>query len=605
MNKKRTLLSLLLLIITFSVSAYAFENDDSAADFLVGFGVMDAKDIADSSSVMTRGQFVKLAAGIAVSYEIDYKDSEPKFADVQKNSDLYNSVMLLSDFGVINGVSAIEFAPERNIRYSEACAVLVRILGYDFLAQKSSYEAMASDIGILDGVTTVNGELTAENAYRMVRNALFAEVKYGNKIDGFPTEFYPAPLMEMRFGIQEISGIVTDDGITGITQKTQVGAGNIMIGNMSFINKSGKNDFLGCNVRAYWKEENYENVLVYAYTPETKNDVVVIQDSDINSFDKGVYTVSISETDSKTKKYNLEDDYKVVYNGRPLIGGIEPALMDELMCPSSGTVKLIDNNLDKKYEIVIIENYYTMVVRGYQSTTKTVFNALDVPAPENILDPQQSICFEDVLDLEVVTSSGSKTSIDVIAKNNILSVIMSIDRTYAKVIISTQTASGNFTVSEDSGRYITVGDTVYETGEDIREYMRIPNIGGIVTVYVRHDGKVAYVDNGSSINGTVSYLHKIYYDENTESAGVNMFTAEKEVKKTVLAKNVVIDGEMFKTARSAYDYILANPYAVNGLVIVDFNEADEIVRMDTAYYEYGTIYCKLKRGRKVHSYNEG
>ena len=601
MNTKKTLLAVLLLIIACAFPAHASQDTNSAADFLIGFGVLSEKDVAEGDAPMTRGEFVKLAAKIGVPYTYDYSNEEPKFADVQKNSPIFNSVMLLTDLDVVNGVSPIEFAPDANISYHDASAVLVRILGYDFLASDSGYLVLANEIGILDGINPQDSTLTTEDAYKMLKNALFAEVKYGNRIDGFPDKFDSAPLMEKRFKIKEITGIVTDNGITGISESSTVGKNGIKIGNKAYVNKSGKKDLLGCNVKAYWKVTDLGDTIIYAYAPSGWNEIEVINSGDIKSFENSVYDVFTGKKTSKTKSYSLTDNYKVIYNGKPFVGGVDPSLLNDIMCPDNGTVKLISNNSDNKYDIVIIENYYTILVSGYQETTKTVFNEIDVPIPQNLLDPQQSISFDNI-DVDVVSAQGTEMSLDTIAKNNVLSVMMSVDRSYAKVIISTENTSGKLDISKDNGRYVTIDGTEYETSKDIREYISLSGIGQKVTAYINHSGKVVFIKNIDTIDGTLAYLHRTYYDADTEKTGVNMFTVDKKVKKVKLAKNVTIDGDRYTSALDAYNYISSNPYAINNLVIVDFNENDEVIRMDTPYYDYedpdGIIERRLPRANE-------
>ncbi len=584
MSKK--ILVLLLTILALALPVQAAGSDVSATDFLIGFGAMSASEVLEPDSPITRGEFARLAGEIAVSYDADETSLEQKWADVPRDSKYFNNVMLLTNLGIINGVSPLEFAPDNNISSTDACAILVRILGYDFLAAEKGYVAQAGEIGLLDGVSNTTDYLTAENAYKMLRNALFAEVQFANVIDGHETNFHSAPLMEKRFGISVVTGIVTDNGMTALAGETQIAENDIKIGDRDFINNSGRNDLLGYTVSAYVKKDSDVETVIYMHPHKQKNVVAEFASDKIKNFDSGIYSVYKSENTEKTDQYRLVGDYKFIYNGKYVGGGVTPELLDQMMNPKFGNVTLIDNNSDRLYDVVIVEDYQTIVIRGYQNVSQTVYNALSVPTPVTFVDLQQSMSFEDTDKLEIFTSRGSKMNLDNLVKYNVISVMQSADGEYAKIIVSTEKVSGTLQGVEDN-RYLKINSEVYEVASDLLTYIDIPAVGNNITLYMRHDGKVAFIEDSNELNGVYAYLHRVYYDEFEEKVRVNIFTENKKVVKATFANRPVIDGIKQASPEAAMDYILAQPYALNGLVVVKLNETDEIVNMDTAFYAYG------------------
>ncbi len=584
MSKK--ILILLLTILVFALPVQAAGSDVSATDFLIGFGAMSASEVLEPDAPITRGEFARLAGEIAVSYAADETSLEQKWADVPRDSKYFNNVMLLTNLGIINGVSPLEFAPDNNISSTDACAILVRILGYDFLANEKGYVAQAGEIGLLDGVSNTTDYLTAENAYKMLRNALFAEVQFANVIDGHETNFHSAPLMEKRFGISVVTGIVTDDGVTALAGETGITEDAIKIGNIDYINNSGRNDLLGYNVCAYVKKDGDMQTVIYMHPYKQKNVVAEFTSDKIKNFNDGIYSVYKSENTEKTDQYRLVGDYKLIYNCKYVGGGVTPELLEQMMNPKFGKVTIIDNNSDRLYDVVIVEDYQTIVIRGYQNVSQTVYNALSVPTPVTFVDLQQSMSFEDTKKLELFTTRGSKMNLDNLVKNNVISVMQSADGEYAKIIVSTDKVSGTLQGVEGS-RYLKIDSQMYEIASDLLSYIDIPEVGNNITLYLRHDGKIAFIEDSNELNGVYAYLHRVFYDEFEEKVRLDILTENKKIVKATFANRPVIDGVKQASPEAAKDYILAQPYAIGGLVIVKLNDADEIINMDTAFYAYG------------------
>lgn len=558
-------------------SAYADEADDKkVADFLTSFGFIDKSDTESTDKAVTRGEFADLAVKL-IPYELDiFTPQEQKFSDVPASSDIYNGVMLLADRGIIRGVSAIKFAPEENIAFNDACAVMVRILGYEFRVTDGNYANQAAVLGITEGVHVKDSVITKADVFRMMYNCLFADIKTGNNMDGFFEDFDSGKMMEKRFKIYEVYGTVTDDGFTALNGKTNIGRGNISIDGVVFKNVSGIDNAIGCSVYAYYKDDGGGDCIKYMYISERKNVIEEYKDEYIRSFGSGAYEVYTNEQQTKTSRKTLAAGYTVIYNRHAVTGGITQQQLNSLMKPDCGRIRLIDNNNDGRFETVVIESFQTVAVNGYYKDTKTLYNKL--PSPK-------FICFENVDEIYAENSAGTYMTIDTVEENNIISAAQSIDGDYAYVIISTDKASGILETVSDDNEKLTINGEVYKTAPELRASMHIPNVGSKVSAYLRHDGKIAFIKTETGENGIFAYLHKVYVlDDGEERAGITVFTEQKEVKQLIMAEKPILDGERYTDAAAVCAYLKNHKYAINNLVILKLNADNEVVNIDCAYY---------------------
>lgn len=574
--KKYIILAILTFIISvWAVAVHAEEGtEEKVYGLLTAMNVIKERDIENADKIITRGEFAAMAAKL-VPYSMEYTANEQKYSDVPADSSRYNDIMLLTQMNVLRGVSAIKFEPDSNIAFNDACAVMVRLLGYSS-PEDGNYQYQAGIIGVLDDVSATDGQLTGKDAMRMMYNALFTEIKFGNSIDGYMPVTDFEILMEKRFDVYEIEGVLTDDGVTSIVGESSVGRDNVIIDNILYVNKSANVPLPGSYVEGFVKRDNGETELIYMYSPERKNQIIEFTDDFIESYANGVYNVYVNEDKRNTKRYNLAEDYKLVYNTKALHSSITQDEFDKMLKPEFGNVTLIDNNNDDKFDVVIAESFETVVVKGYDKDSEAIYNRH--PAPE-------FISFKDIKNVDAENSDGIYMEITSIEKNNVVSVMKSADGSYARMIISTEKASGILNSVTEDNEYITVGEKTYEMAPDLLKYMTIPAAGCKVNIYIRHDGRVAFIESTTGGSGKYAYLHKVYIDEDMdEKTCVSIYTEDNEIKRIPLAESVIIDGKRYKEHAEAYSYIKNHPYALHNLILVKINDKDEVTNIDCAYF---------------------
>lgn len=554
-------------------TASAEEIDSKITNFLTDTGFV-AEDFVreDLDKPISRGDFVDMASGLMPAKgSVLYTAEEQRFSDVSAKDARYQSIMYMADSKIVNGVSAVEFAPGNEMKFKDACAVMVRILGYNF-NQTDNFVSEAEKYGIIRGIKISYGSITKGDALKMMYNMLFIDLDMDVKINGIRIQ-EDGLMMTERFGIYEVSGVVQDDGVTSLTGTSVIGKGNIKIGNTVFANNV-QGDFLGCNVKAYYKETETDNTIIHIYASEAKNDVEMYDADDISDFDGSSYTVYTDEKHNKTQRKTLSTSYKIIYNTVAVNEGLTQADLEKYMNPDCGSVKLIDSNNDGKFDVVIVVSYETIIVNSYASKGQIVYNKYDTP---------KSMGFENIETVDVVDASGRYMSLENLAENDVLSVMSSLDGSYAKIIISKDYAEGTMTSYGPELEDIKIADKIYEGAKELSALITVPRVGTEVKALLRHDGKIVYFISQAGKDGLMCYIRKAKYDENEDKIHFTLFDENKEVKKVCGAEKLIIDGKPYTTGKSAIECLETEATGIGDLVLMKFNEAGEVTSIDLPY----------------------
>lgn len=524
----------------------------------------------DTNDPLTRGDFARAAATLipdAASWRSDIP-----FYDVSSDSEYYDAVSCLYGKSVINGTGKNLYSPEDNITSEEACAITVRILGYDFMAE-GNYRSCAMKLGLLKNVVfNTDDTISAGMARRLLFNALETEIgTYEYKNGEFSISFTDGKTyLERCFGVYKVSGVVSDNGKTSLYGESTVGKGNIVIGGATYENKSGE-DYLGCEVDAWYVTEDGIDIVKYM-SPKHDGTVLEFNAKDIEDFENRQYEVDTES--NRTKKYTLSDTYKIIYNESHYNGEYTKENLEKILMPEIGSVKLTDSDNDGKYDIVTVKSYETFVVSGTVESSKTIVDKLD---------SAHTISLEDVDELEVKTADGTRRDFGNILNGEVVSVAVSADRKYAEVIISANKINAK-SVSV-SGEYITVDQTEYYMTKAYRKYMESISQNRLLNAvfYTDFDGNVAYHDL-SLENGTVAYLIGYYTDEEDDGVILKVHTEDNEAKKLKLAQKVQIDGFTVKREKQ-FAAIDSKQYAKGYLINYKQNSDGEIKKIDFAFYQ--------------------
>ena len=98
----------------------------------------------------------KLILALALTACISCADTEAaEFSDLPEDSYVANAIKVLSNNGIINGVSEDKYEPERNVTRSEFSALVTRMMNYDKNEYRNVFTDVSSDSWYAGDVQTL------------------------------------------------------------------------------------------------------------------------------------------------------------------------------------------------------------------------------------------------------------------------------------------------------------------------------------------------------------------------------------------------------------------------------------------------------------------
>ena len=283
----------LLIACCLPVAAVSFPTDTANTDYedavnmLVAFGIFDVDEgkLFQPEVTMTRAQFVSTVvkmkdpdSGAAQSLT-----GENVFIDVSEEDWWSGPILLALDLGLIDGTGNGRFEPDEPILYEHAVKILVRLLGYEHLAEQSGYMVVADSIGLLKGLSLKGTDYVTKGAAALlIANALEADALEPASYQ--PNEGYVTYKKEnfakSAMGIQTDKGVVTANEVTPLALGSPAPKESVIINGVTYQQgEMDAADFLGYRVKVYYSEENGERVI--RYITKTANEELTISAEDI------------------------------------------------------------------------------------------------------------------------------------------------------------------------------------------------------------------------------------------------------------------------------------------------------------------------------------
>lgn len=176
-----------LLIFSMFVN-FSFAESIARDDILIilsGMEIIDSNLELDGS--ITRKELAEILVKASANANLaSVTNRISVFSDVPYNFEGAGYIRLAALNGYLTAYSDGEFKPLNIVKNEEAVTATLKLLGYtnkDF-SQSYPYEqlSIAKDIGLTDGVdTTIGSNITRENLYRLIYNALSCETKTSGK----------------------------------------------------------------------------------------------------------------------------------------------------------------------------------------------------------------------------------------------------------------------------------------------------------------------------------------------------------------------------------------------------------------------------------------
>lgn len=487
--------------------------------------------------------------------KIDENDTDVQqyFYDVPSDHFAYGTVNNLCKMGVIKQGNGY-FEPDRNITYDETLTVLVRMLGYGNIAEldggfPNGYRKIALRLKLMPSNNT--NSITLGDALTAARNAMFAPVYEPETYNSDKMTYNKGDktLFDIYWNLKYTEGIVDAIFGTSLYADTEADENECVINGVKYLADNFDTDgYIGMSVEAIYRQEGNKDDkrIVYAYAKD--NEVKEMSCEDIRSAD-GNYTIKYYE-DNKNKSINLKPDAAVIQNGTRLDSDI---LLN--LNPKVGTVRFIDNDGDKKYDVAIYKVPQLVKVSYKDNNLHKIYNSYDKTAISCEENEYKKVSYK-------ILSTGSAVGFDNIDTDAVLSVYKSKD--CLEIIILDNTISGVVQAfnKNDGDTVVTVSGSEYKVSplflKQESESSTALTVGRNTTFIIDEYGRIAGENSSLGDDMQIGFLIKkgdgnSVFDSTISfkivASSGNVITVKTADKWSINDKNIK-DGDIKGTAIS-------------------------------------------------------
>lgn len=603
-NLKKVISSVAALAMSLSCfTAFAADFSDVAAtasyktalDEIVALGIVNGYDDGTfkPDNEITRGEVTKMVvAAMGPSYTSAAESSKGNsgFADVDAANHWasgYISVGVAQKF--INGMGDGTFAPDANVTYAQIVKMLVSALGYESAANiaggyPNGYISTGNQIGVTAGVAGVSADtnVTRAQVAQLIANAIDVPLVVvtnwtTNVLTGEPVaeteimdgtgEDYKTLLTEYH-DTYKVKGRVTATHAQGTTEagkvmfrveyadnyddeyyKYGVNAANQVTGIINvdaWKGDTAADDLLFTYAEALIKIDEDDEATIVAIYPYGKNDIYTLIADDYATSDLANDTIEfyVSETSSKTKKYELADAVELYVNGIKATLN-DAAITNYIVNNKIGTVTLIDSpamgstSKDGKIDYIMVDVAKWAIVDSVMMEGDEI--AIYLKDFEAGLDQPILLDTEDEDLVYSFAKDGAEVEYDVIKEDDVLLVTLN-------VLAADPVANSNFfsfnicdTVVEGavSGIKTVDGVPVYTiAGAEYKSIAGTLKAGNEYKANLDAAGRIVkFEELASSANYAV--IDRVYRDNNTDEDKIRIIKADG-TREAYVAKDATI-----------------------------------------------------------------
>ena len=598
-------LSFLMAVIMICVCCHigVYSAEEAQPDVSVQSGLLHSMGIIDSEfagqTELTRGEFALWLSRLIGLDENSYTTAE-YFSDVPSSNKYAGAVGAVSQLSIMNGISKTEFGVKQNISYTDAMVALIRVLGYEVAAKSdggypAGYVKRAAWLGLDKNISDATGNTYAQILI-MCFNAL--DIPY---LDVYG-KISNATLMQDIHGIYESEGIVTANMYTSISApEDSVRSDEIAIDKEVYVtDDADMAKLIGMHVNYWFEHTDVVGVknLVYAYAD--KNDTLTIQAEDIVKAENNM--VDYEDERERIDTAKLQPGFSYILNNRTVT---DRKTKDVKI--SDGEIKLIDNNDDGYYDIVMASRRETMVFQGVDETEDIIY----CREGNIITEPFDKESFAKYYLKDDTDGSLDEISIDEIPADSVLTVYRSADNKYLEVYACTEVVFG---VIQQLGDEIIVVDGV-EYEYPLKTPVQDLHVGAEANFSIDIYGRLVYLEDEEYYKEPIyGYLfdYARAYDLVNKSR-LRIIDGDK-VQILTLADTVRVDdsstyahnaldgnGTLFENGdakRQLIRYRLNKDKEITDIYTMDGYSTESITRApdinkntETAYYQWHRIYA--------------
>lgn len=512
-----------------------------AVEVLTSLGIFngDEDGTNDFDSTVTRAQMaVYITRMLGLSDVLDGSSTLSQYSDVKEDYFAFANINTVSKLGIFKGFEDGSFRPEEPVSYEQAIKMLVSVLGYDVYAMNKGgypvgYLVVAADKKLTKDIAGDAGAaMTKGTLVQLLYNALDVDLMEASAF-GSNTEYTiqsGKTLLSEKLKVVKKTGVVTAVKNTRLNNGIESGLKNDEVEIEGTVLKAGKTnalELLGYKVDYYYKEDSQtkDNVLLNLQTEDYNQAAVVLSDDISSASTKKTFAYwKDKDKDDKVEELAINYENASVIKNDTYLGKIySDDVPDDIMSKAS-SVKLIDNDHDSRYDVVMVYNYETYVVDQVNTESHKIHDKYDVNKVLT-LDPDDNQCV-----IAIRGADGKVIKFEDIVEWNVLSVAEGTNagKKMVNVLVSTQKVTGK--VSEiGSDHKIKIEDKEYKIADSFTKTLNLDDQGDF---YLDIQNKIAGFSKGSGSDEVYGYLFKVARGEGISSTCEFQFIDEYGDAKT-------------------------------------------------------------------------
>ena len=556
------------MLVTMCVSAEGINSD---YDLLHNLNIVSEDyEAYTGKNFVTHKEFIKSLIGIITEDEIP-EDKILEYAQARN---------IIADIDSQEMESAISY--ERALNLTLNTLGYAKLIGYDG-QNVESVRKYANECDLTKGIILNFGDmLNGESMITLLSNALeenVLDVVLSDKT-GIFQKSDKNPL-EAHREIVEITGQLTHTAYTSLYSEKGVGLNKIGIDDEIYeIGYEYPEELLGQKVKAYVRED----VVFHVQSRGSDVKKIEIEGKDIISISDNFTKIDYEEG-KKLEDLDLNPALTVIYNGQNYRGYTKEDLI-----PENGKIVCVDLDGNKKYDMVFVYDYETIVVKNVSTAYKQIGNVYNLPGGTKTLDLD-----DDYLDVNIY-KNGAEINLAAIAVDNILSVARSKGAVpVLNIYVADEKIKGTVYQFDQRESIAKIGEAEYEVN---KTYLDAANaegskidaidLGGVYDFYLDAFGRVAYAKRDMLEGFEYALLFKQRWVDDLDTARVQILNVEDEWEEVYYAEKVKLNDQNKLKAEVIYNQ-MGGKDLVPQLVLIKRDETGNItaIKEPTLTNEYG------------------
>ena len=475
-----------------------------------------------------------------------------QWTDINENTQYAGEILQAYSSGIMVGESDTMFNPEGAVTGLQFGIILSRVLGYEPVAQTfggypQGYIKLISDLELLDGISiNLNEPIKRSDAAVMIYNALdinLMEHAFPGSGDSLVVSD-DETILSKYLGLVKGEAMIKANSCTNLERDLDLGEGQILLGDI-IVDEGVTNasEYIGYYVTYYLDEET--ETLKYLTPKKNKNEIKIINAENLalEAVDAEIQNLYYYEN-NRIKRHSLDKNFDVLYNG---------CVWDDFKASDfnikNGQIKLLDNNSDRKFDLVFIEEYEDLIITGVDKVAEVIY-----------AEEGKKIEYQNAEKIDIYDKNGVIVNINTLTKDTVLSAYVSKEGNYVRAYTSIDFIEGvvsNRTISDDDKKIIKI-DNDYYTASISDDAFNAVRIGNSVKLVLNAFGYVVKVETVSAGDFHYGYIFKARKNVDDETQGIIKLMDATTGKYETLqfAEKVSVNGKRRNDANEKYNFDL-------------------------------------------------